>query len=78
MYGQHSMISGTPALTGAAGASAGIAFGLPLGWLVLAVFVMVMAVWALLALLPRRRREVRKVNPEAASKMRLLTRVRKA
>ncbi|GCD90633.1 hypothetical protein [Nocardioides sp. LS1] len=74
MYGQHS----TLAATGTAGVGAGLAYGTPLGWLVLAVFVLAMALWALVTLLPRRSREVRKVNPAAASKLRLITRARRA
>lgn len=65
MYGQHSTLAAT-GLTGT-----GIAFGLPLGWLLLAVFVLTMAAIAVVTIAPRRVREVRKVNPAAASRMRL-------
>ena len=65
MYGQHSTLAAT-GLTGT-----GIALGLPLGWLLLAVFVLTMAAVAIVTIAPRRVREVRKVNPAAASRMRL-------
>ncbi len=68
MYGQHSTLAGT-GLVGT-----GIAFGLPLGWLLLAIFVLVMAAVAIAAIAPWRVGEVRKVNPAAASRMRLGTR----
>jgi len=76
VYGQHSTLAATG--TAGVGAGAGLAFDRPLGWLLLAVFVLVMAVWALVTLLPRRRRAVRQVNPPAAAKMRLITRPRRA
>jgi len=67
MYGQHSTLAAT-GLTGT-----GIAFGLPLGWLLLAVFVLTMAAIAVVTIAPRHVREVRKVNPAAASRIRLVT-----
>ncbi|MFC4785537.1 hypothetical protein ACT8ZV_13740 [Nocardioides sp. MAHUQ-72] len=70
MYQQPSTLTMT-GLTGSGLAGTGLALGLPLGWLLLAVFVLAMAVVALVAIWPRRRREVRKVNPPAASRMRL-------
>lgn len=76
MYGQHSTLAATG--TAGVGAGAGLTYGTPLGWLVLAVFVLAMALWALVTLFPRRGREVRQVNPPAAAKMRLSPRTRRA
>ncbi len=64
-YGQHAPL----VATGLGGT--GVAFGLPLGWLLLATFVLAMAVFAIATIAPRRIREVRKVNPKAAARMRL-------
>ena len=72
MYGQP-MAGQQPALAGSGVAGAGVAFGMPLGWLLLATFVAVMALIALVAIVPRRIREVRKVNPKAAARIRLLS-----
>lgn len=65
MYGQQSTLATTGFVTGS-----GLAFGLTFGWLLLAGFVLAMALVALLAIAPRRRREVRKVNPLEASQVR--------
>ena len=67
VYGQHAALAAT-GLTGS-----GVAFGLPLGWLLLATFVLTMAAVAIVTIAPRRVREVRKVNPKAAARMRLAT-----
>jgi hypothetical protein len=67
MYGQH----GSLAMTGV-GAS-GLAFGLGLGWLLVALFVLTMAIIAVYTMMPRRMAEVAKVNPAAAAQMRLLS-----
>lgn len=60
MYGEHSSLAATglPAAGGAA-----MWAGVPLGWALMAVFVLGMAAVALVAMAPRRVAEVRKVNP---------------
>jgi len=68
MYGQHATLGATAATTSG---GAGLAFGVGWGWLVFAVFVLSMAAWALLTILPRRRREIGKVNPPAVRRIRL-------
>lgn len=68
MYGQQATLGATGA---ASSAGAGLAFGVGWGWFVFAIFVLAMAAWALLTILPRRRREERKVNPPAVRRIRL-------
>jgi len=68
MYGQSGAIGVTGATTSA---GAGLAFGIGWGWLVFAAFVLAMAGWALVTMLPRRRREVAKVNPSDVRRIHL-------